>query len=155
MTTRVTKWAVPALAALGLVDAGYLSILHWQGEAPPCWGYAGCAQVNSSVYATIFGVPVAALGGLLYIVLLSLGIWRLLGSKLIWPYSTLLLNALTLAATVFMGYLTGVELFVLRALCYWCLGMAAISLLLLALTLWDSWSFASKADGWPYPDKPN
>jgi hypothetical protein len=41
------------LAALGLADASYLAVLHWQGEVPPCLGYAGCGQVNTSPYGVV------------------------------------------------------------------------------------------------------
>ncbi|MHB1161187.1 MAG: vitamin K epoxide reductase family protein [Chloroflexota bacterium] len=137
-------WAIPGLAALGLGDATYLSVLHFQGEIPPCGGYAGCATVNTSVYAEIFGVPIAALGTVLYLLLFGIGLWRLRvdGDRMV--QATLLLYSLALAGALFMAYLTAVELFILHAFCYWCLGLAGITLLLLILVTAEIWSLGSR-----------
>ncbi len=124
-------YLVPILAALGLADAGYLSVIHLQGELPACGGYVGCAQVNSSPYAEIFGIPVALLGAALYLALLAVAIWRLKGPVSHKPIATLAIYGMVLSATVVMSYLTALEFFVLHAYCYWCLGLAAITLVLL------------------------
>ncbi len=136
---------MPALALLGLGDALYLAILHWQGEVPPCGGYAGCAQVNSSPFAEIFGVPVAALGAAMYAALLGIGLWRLQAQGVAYANATLLLYSLVLSGALFMTYLTGVEFLVLHAFCYWCLALAAITLLLLAMVTREIWVFSTQA----------
>lgn len=133
MKAGTRDWLVPILAALGLADAGYLSITHLQGELPACGGYAGCAQVNDSPFAEVFGVPVALLGAALYLALLAVSLWRLKGPISHRPVATLAIYAMVLSATVVMSYLTALEFFVLHAFCYWCLGLAAITLLLLVL----------------------
>ena len=132
-------WIVPALALLGLADALYLAVLHWQGEVPPCHGYAGCAQVNTSPYAEIFGVPVAALGAALYATVLGIAVWRPQTRGVAFAQTTLLLYSLILAGALFMAYLTAIEAFVLQAYCYWCLGLATINLLLLVLVSRELW----------------
>ncbi|MGE5617912.1 MAG: vitamin K epoxide reductase family protein [Sphingomonadaceae bacterium] len=146
MKVKATRrgWAIPALAALGLGDAAYLSALHFQGEIPPCGGYAGCATVNTSPYAEIFGVPVAALGAALYLLLFVIGLWRLRvdGDRMVW--STLLLYSLVVAGALFMAYLTAVEFFVLHAYCYWCLALAGITLLLLILVTTEIWALGTR-----------
>lgn len=143
MTARTAaKWAVPVLAFLGLADSAYLSVLHWQRVIPPCGGYAGCEQVNTSPYAEIFGVPVAALGTLFYLSVLAVGLWRMRSSGDAWFQASLILYGLTLAGALFMAYLTLVEVFVLGAVCYWCLASAVISLILLALSIRDLWVVA-------------
>lgn len=141
MSTGKGAWVTPILALLGLADSGYLAILHWQGELPPCGGYAGCDLVNTSRYADVFGVPVAAFGALLYATLLAAAVWRIRSSGRRWVYGTLLLYALVLAGAVFMAYLTAIELFVLRAVCYWCMALAIVNLLLLILVTREVWSF--------------
>ncbi len=145
-------WVVPALAALGLADAAYLALLHWQGEIPPCAGYSGCAQVNTSPYAEIFGVPVAALGALLYAALLAVGLWRLRTRGEAFARATLLLYGLVVAGAVFMAYLTAVEFFVLHAFCYWCLALAAITLFLLVIVVGEVWALGSRG-GASYPSR--
>jgi uncharacterized membrane protein len=142
-------WLVPILAALGLADAGYLAVTHLQGELPACGGYAGCAQVNNSPYAEIFGVPVALLGAALYLALLAVSLWRLKGPMGHRPMATLAIYGMVLSSTVVMSYLTALEFFVLHAFCYWCLGLAAITLLLLALVVNELWRLNAIANARP------
>jgi uncharacterized membrane protein len=135
VTRYLSAWSIPLLAALGLADSLYLSILHLQDELPPCGGYSGCADVSNSMYAQIFGVPIAALGAGLYLALLGLGLFRMRarGQGFLWV--TTAFFALTVSGAVFMAYLTAVELFVLQAICYWCVALAAITFLLLTLAM--------------------
>jgi len=145
--TRARGWIAPALATLGLADAAYLAILHFQGEVPPCGGYAGCGQVNSSPYAELFGFPIAAFGALIYLAILAAALWRWRAGGEAWAAATLVLYTLSLAATVFMSYLTALELFVIQAICYWCVALAAITLVLLGLSSRDVLSVGSRPAG--------
>jgi uncharacterized membrane protein len=140
VNATLTKWAVPILAAVGLADSTYLSVLHWMGEIPPCGGYQGCAEVNTSSFAEIFGVPTAAFGMLLSAALLGVSIWRIRAGGTNWLNATLIMYALALCGTLFMAYLTGVEVLVLHAVCYWCLGMATAIVLTLVLLMRDIWA---------------
>jgi uncharacterized membrane protein len=135
VTPGFRAWSIPLLAALGLADALYLSILHLRDELPPCGGYAGCADVNSSMYAFIFDIPIAAFGAGLYLALLGLALYRMRvrGRPFLW--ATTLFYGLTVSAALFMAYLTAVELFVLQAICYWCVALAGITFMLLALAI--------------------
>lgn len=137
MSASMRKWAVPVLAAIGLADSTYLSVLHWIGEIPPCGGYQGCAEVNTSVYAEIFGVPTAAFGMVLSASVLAVSLWRTQVVGRAWLNATLVMYALVLSGALFMAYLTGIEFLVLRAVCYWCLAMAAIIVTMLVLLIRD------------------
>ena len=66
------------LDLVGLLVAGYLSIVELNGGVPTCGPFHGCEQVALSEYARIGGVPVAVFGVLLSIVLLSLALawWK-------------------------------------------------------------------------------
>ncbi len=141
MKANINKWAVPALAVFGLAVSTYLAVLHFIGGLPPCLGYAGCAEVNTSVYAEIYGIPVAALGAVLYLGLLSVGLVRLRLRGLLWGQATLAFYGMTVAGAAFMAYLTGIEFLVLHAVCYWCLALALTTLLLLILATRDVWAF--------------
>lgn len=67
---------------LGVLVSLYLVIQHTrlksgiQGEASFCaFGrYANCDVVSSSIYSEIFGIPIAALGAMLYFLMLLLGV---------------------------------------------------------------------------------
>ena len=145
MKLSLSTLAVPVLAALSLADAAYLSILHWRGEIPPCGGYAGCETVNTSPFAEIFGIPVAALGMALSAAILAIAIYRLRALPgQTWLYATLALYALVLSAALFLVYLTGVEFTVLHAVCYWCLAMTAMVIAMLVIVMRDIWIYAEK-----------
>ena len=64
---RAPRVALIVLAALGLGISAYLTWTHFLGVPPMCIsGSGGCETVQSSRYAAIFGVPVAALGVVAY-----------------------------------------------------------------------------------------
>jgi protein-disulfide isomerase/uncharacterized membrane protein len=58
---------------LGLVNAGYLLSIH---GSKACAVGQSCSEVLSSVYASFFGVPLAAVGVSLYLVLLALELFH-------------------------------------------------------------------------------
>lgn len=146
MSAALNKWAVPVLAALGLADSTYLSVLHWIGEIPPCGDYHGCAEVNTSAFAEIFGVPTAAFGMVLSAVVLGVSLWRMRAKGRSRLNATLIMYALVLSEVLFMAYLTGIEVLVLRAVCYWCLGMAATVVVMLVVLMRDIWVTAVSSE---------
>jgi uncharacterized membrane protein len=145
VTGTLSRFGIPLLAALGLADSAYLSVLHFQGEIPPCGGYAGCQTVNSSPYAEIFGVPIALFGAALSIAILAAALYRARGDAKSWLPSTVAIYTLALAGAVFMAYLLGIELLVLRAVCYWCLAMTAFIAAMLVLAMRDFWAYSASS----------
>jgi uncharacterized membrane protein len=114
------------LDTVGLVVASYLSVVELGGGVPTCGPFHGCEEVALSEYARIGGVPVAVFGVLLSVVLLSLAIawWR---TNI---YGLLLAHyALSLVGVIFDGYFLYLQVFVIKAVCIWCLTYE-ISLLL-------------------------
>ena len=60
---RTPRITLGALAVVGLLISAYLTWVHYAGVAPVCvGGSGGCETVQASSYATLLGVPVAALG---------------------------------------------------------------------------------------------
>lgn len=119
-------------SALGFTDATYLAVKYFQHAAPSCSLLNGCDQVTLSAYATIFGIPVALLGALYYALLLILMIGYWDSKKL------MLLNlavVLPFVGFLFSLYLVYLQLFVIHALCLYCLISASTSTLLLFLSL--------------------
>lgn len=119
---------VLALAGIGV--ASYLTYVHYDERALVC-GIGDCAIVQASRYATIGGVPVAVFGLLMYVAVLGLAAMWLRKSDWEEPI-TIALVGLTLTGTLYAAYLTGVELWVIDAICQWCVVSAAITLALLA-----------------------
>lgn len=115
MSDRVLRLAVAFVALGGIAVAGYLTWVHYAGESAVCpIGGGGCETVQESEYAELAGVPVALLGLLAYVTILALVAWDT-------PIAQLAAAALSLTGLLFSGYLLVVQLFVIDAVCIWCL----------------------------------
>ncbi len=117
------------LAALGIAVSTYLTAIHYDEGLLVC-GLSDCHTVQTSDYAEMLGIPVALFGLGMYVALLGLVAlrWLRLDSTV---YVTATTFALSLAGVIFAGYLTYVELFVLEAICQWCVVSAVLTTLLL------------------------
>jgi uncharacterized membrane protein len=101
--------------------SGYLSVARLLGEAAVCGPSKGCETVASSEYSAVLGVPVAFLGlGLSLVLLVLAGVWWLRRER----RALLAAYALLLLATLGVAYLTYLELFVIEAICPWCVAYA-------------------------------
>lgn len=127
-------WAIIALAAFGLAVSVYLTVVHYTSAPIICLATSGCESVNQSVYAELAGIPIALLGAGAYLAMLAVAFAekpRLLSPNTV----TTILFGISLSGTLYSAYLTYVELFVLRAICSWCvlsaLAMTAIFVLVL------------------------
>ena len=108
-----------ALAGTGI--AAYLSAVRATGGNAVCDPSRGCDVVAVSPYAVILGIPVAYLGLAFSLVLLAVIAtwwWRADRRALQGAWALLLLG------TLFVGYLTFLELFVIKAVCIWCASFA-------------------------------
>jgi uncharacterized membrane protein len=116
-----TTIAAAGFAAWGLAVAGYLAAVKMAGQLPVCGPLQGCETVALSEYSEIGGIPVALLGAGFSAVLLALQlIWWRVGDRraLIAAYG------LGLFGMLFVAYLTYLELFVIGAICIWCVAYA-------------------------------
>jgi len=122
------------LAGIGLLDSIYLTWIKLANQYAICGPIGDCESVNSSPYAEIAGIPIALFGAgayLLIIVLLFLeqrdGFWS--------EYGTMLVFGLSLVGVLYSGYLTYLELFVIRAICPYCVLSAVVLVLLLTISI--------------------
>jgi uncharacterized membrane protein len=107
------------LAVLGLGVAGYLTYVHYAGLHPVCVASGGCDTVQSSSYAKLGGIPVPVLG--------LVGYAAILVSLLVHGDTGRLATAgLALVGFGFSVYLTYVEVFVIDAICQWCVASAVL-----------------------------
>jgi uncharacterized membrane protein len=119
------------LSIAGLAISLYLTASHWSGQPIACGGVGSCDYVNTSEYAAIGQLPVSALGAGLYAALLfASGWWLIEGDE----RAELLAWGLSLAGVGYAAYLTYLELFVLYAVCLWCLASGLILVAMLCLT---------------------
>ena len=123
-----TRTALLVLAVLGFLISAYLTWTHFAGLVPVCTGNGhGCETVQSSRYSQVLGIPVALLGLIAYGGLVfSVVLWKEIGIYLGFLIS--------LVGTLFSSYLTYLEIFVIGALCQWCLASAAIMVATLVCT---------------------
>lgn len=116
----------------GIVLAGYLSWVKFTDTEAVCGGIGDCSSVQNSIYAYLFGIPVAYLGLLTYLgltALLLLGLWR---GDMAEAGGDLLFFALVFFGFIFSAYLTYTEFFLIRAICPWCL-VSFLNLTLMAI----------------------
>jgi uncharacterized membrane protein len=120
-------------AALGLVVSLYLLSVHWGWWQIVCLDIGDCEVVNTSIYAELLGIPVALLGAVTYVALLATGvlIWRHIFEEAAHVIQFLL----AAVGVAFSVYLTYVEIFVLRAICPWCVLSAILITLIAGLSL--------------------
>ncbi len=120
-----------ALIAAGLAVAAYLTLVHYRSELLVC-AVGGCETVQKSPYAELRGIPVAVLGLGMYLAIAALALLRQNRPERA-ENTTLAIFGLALAGTVFTIYLTYLELFVIDAICQWCVLFALITWLLTIL----------------------
>ena len=113
--------AVTFLAAVGLGIATYLLAARAIGDAPACGPVKGCETVAASEYATLFGVPVALIGVVFSVILVAACAvwWRRADRRALYAS-----YGLGLAGIIAVAYLTYLEVFVIGAICVWCVSYA-------------------------------
>lgn len=125
--------AVMVLSTIGLGIAGYLTYTHFNEAALICT-IGGCETVQQSQYSTIGPVPIAMLGVGMFATLFTLAGLRLRGSSVIAAdKASLIAWAILLTGILYYGYLTYVEVFVLEAICQWCVASSLVALAIFGL----------------------
>jgi uncharacterized membrane protein len=113
--------AIAALAFLGMVDTLYLSLKREPGSVT-CHVTEGCNDVLTSPYSELAGIPISWFGFAFYVSVFSSAVFAGFGSEkplgwIFWPAAAAFLISLVL---------TGIQAFVLRAFCEYCLASAAL-----------------------------
>ena len=134
MTKRML---VGMLALIGVFLSTYLTLykLGYIGQLQCAVG--SCETVNTSRWATFLGLPVATWGLGFYVAALAL---VMLGIRERYADSravSLALVGLTGWGVVFSGWLTYLELFVIDAICMWCVISACIVVVMFLISLAD------------------
>jgi len=124
------------LSLPGLAAASYLTYSHYADQPTVCSGIGNCELVQTSEYSTIVGIPVALMGLLYFVALAAVALARLLRAPLAMEWAAPAVFSLSLGGTAFVTYLTSIELFVLHAICIWCVSVAVMTVLSLGLAVW-------------------
>lgn len=137
METALTHVRVPSEAALqkvaafgaafGIGIATYIALEAAGGDAPACIaGSSGCLTVAESSYSHLLGINVAVFGIIGYVLLLVAAVLR-------GDLARLGGFGLSLVGVGFSVYLTYLELFVIDAICQWCVASAIVMTVLFAV----------------------
>jgi uncharacterized membrane protein len=134
----MTRRMLTALIALvGLFVALYLAMYKMGLIGTLACGTGGCETVQLSRWSTLLGLPVATWGVGYYALVLALALASI---QQRWAESRGLALAMVIVTGWGLGFsawLTYLELFVINAICRWCVMSAVLALLIFALVLWD------------------
>jgi vitamin-K-epoxide reductase (warfarin-sensitive) len=121
------RYALVVLAVLGILLSGLALREHYRTDASPCAINAkwDCGAVNKSEFAVFFGVPVAAVGMVGYLLMAALAFWR----------ATALLAWAAGFGLGYSLYLTHIEAHILEMWCLYCVGSLIVISLMNVLTL--------------------
>lgn len=117
-------------AFAGFLDAAYLAVKHYQGKIPPCSILHGCEKVTTSQYAVLFGVPLALIGAIYYliVVILTIAYFDAKKEKIINVAA-----GLTIVGFLASAYFVYLQLFAIKAICLYCMASALASTVLFVL----------------------
>jgi uncharacterized membrane protein len=127
VTERSVRIASAVLACLGAAISAYVLYVRETDGSLVC-STGGCETVQSSSYAELLGLPVAALGLAGFVVLLAAALAR-------GDWARLVNATVALAAFLFAAYLLAVQLVVIDAICQWCVATDVLTTALAALAL--------------------
>ncbi len=119
------KFAIGLLSFAGLAISGYLTYVHYYSLHPICLT-GGCETVQSSSYAVFLRIPVALIGVIGYVLILTSLLVR-------GGWGALLGVISSFAGLAYSIYLTYLELFQIHAICQWCVTSAALIALIAIL----------------------
>lgn len=128
MTEARLRVALAVLSVIGIAIATYLTIVHYQGGEPVCLAGGGCATVQESDYAEMAGVPVPVIGLFGYLTILAAAAMRGDPGRLFGLFA----GGIGFGFSVYLTYL---ELFVIDAICQWCIGSAVVMTLAFIVAL--------------------
>ena len=135
---RNLRIAAVVLAVAGLAVATYIAIAESGGGAPKCIaGGGGCETVANSRYSHLAGVNVAVIGIFGYVLLL-------VSAVVPGDYGRFAGFLTALIGFGFSAYLTYLELFVIDAICQWCVASAILMALSLAVAATRAFAYGGR-----------
>lgn len=131
------KLSIVAVVAsiIGFIDSVYLAYVKLSHTPIYCTpGLGDCAVVQTSQWSEIWGIPIAVLGAIAYLILISIFLFEnRIG--LLTKYSDYLLFGISLFGFLYSLFLTWLEIFVIHALCQWCILSALCMTIIFIVTI--------------------
>jgi uncharacterized membrane protein len=128
---------IALLAMGGVVLALYLALYKFGLIGELSCSVGSCETVQTSRWSVLLGLPIAAWGVGAYLLVLVLA---LVGLQPAWADSRAIAWALVAVNAwnvLFSGWLTYLELFVIDAICMWCVISAVLMLVIFILSVLD------------------
>lgn len=131
------RMAAALLSLVGVLVASYLYLYKIGKIGNMACGTGGCETVQASEWARFLGVEVSLLGLVGYLGLFLVSMAGLQPPLLARRGVSLLLVAMSGLGVAFAVYLTVLEVWVIHAICRWCVASAVIIILVFAASLLD------------------
>jgi len=130
----IYRMGAAVMSLLGVFVSAYLYLYKIGRIGTLACGTGSCETVQQSTWSRFLGVEVALIGLIGYGALLVIALISLQAtSSRAW--APRLLAWLAAGGVLFTVYLTSLELFVIHAICRWCVGSAVIIVSVLVLAL--------------------
>ncbi len=136
LASRWYPFTILGVSILGFFDSVYLTIQHYTQFALPCTITHGCDIVTKSEYSSIMGVPVALLGAIYYLTIF-LAAYIIIETK-----KTEYLRFIAIATPLgflFSAWFVYLQLFVLHAICQYCMLSAITSTTMFVVSMVYVW----------------
>jgi uncharacterized membrane protein len=141
------NWSIPFLSLIGLGVAGYLTYVYATYTPVVCGPLGDCDAVQNSKYAYLFGViPVGMFGVAGYLGILITWVWARFRKDKLAELAPVAIMGMAVFGTLFSVYLTYLEIFVIFAVCIWCLSSALLISLVMVAALPPAAAWLSMQD---------
>lgn len=128
-------WFSIVLATLGVLVSIYMTVYKLTSNNAMCLGSGDCSTVNSSIYSQVYGIPVAFIGVLGYAAIVGLLALEKRGGRFFQQNATLAVFGMAITGFAFTLYLVYLEIFVIKALCPFCITSQVTMTILFFITI--------------------
>lgn len=132
---QISKWLLISfilVSFIGFLDSAFLTLEHYNQGILPCYIFSGCDEVTSSPYATVAGVPISLAGAVFYLLIFLAAIFYLDTKNAKALKVLIFLPAVGFLASLWLLFL---QLFIIKAICFYCVVSLISSTVLFILSL--------------------
>lgn len=142
--TQIPKWLLISFLLVsfaGFLDSTFLTLEHYNQGILPCYIFSGCDKVTSSPYATVAGIPISLAGAAYYLLIFIAAVFYFDAEN---AKALKILTFLPVAGFLASLWLLFLQLFIIKAICFYCIVSLVFSTLLFIFSIF----LAKKSDFW-------
>jgi uncharacterized membrane protein len=127
---KIRPTLIALFSFIGMIDALYLSMKRNAGPIP-CHITHGCTDVLTSKYSAVLGVPLSWFGLVFYLAIFSMAVLKIFEDEtnpVEFPLK--IVFYLSGLALIISAMLVGIQAFILKAFCEYCLLSASLVLII-------------------------